>query len=459
VFASTAFAQSPHGEEFKMDCAACHTSQTWKMAKANMTFDHNTTHFRLTGQHQNTDCINCHKTLLFNEAKTECSACHTDMHQNTLGPDCARCHDTREWIIKNIIPMHQMSRFPLLGNHAVLDCSACHKSASNLQFQPLGVECIDCHRSDYLATTSPNHQMNGYPTNCLECHDVIANNWNLTSFNHGSFPLTGGHNIECAECHAGGIFKKISTDCLSCHQAQFNSAKDHVALKFPTDCRICHNMNNWLGATFDHNTTIFPLTGAHTTVDCVLCHTAGYAGTPADCNSCHQTNYNSTTNPNHKALGLSVICTDCHTTNAGWQPVTFPIHNNYYALTGAHATIANNCVACHKGVYTPISTTCYSCHASDYNNTTNPAHAAAQFPTTCETCHTVTAWAPSTFNHTSYFPITSGRHNVSCSQCHTSPSNYANFSCVTASCHGNAHNQNQGSAGCYRCHPTGSGGG
>ena len=735
------FSQSPHGVGFKIDCASCHTSQTWKVTKTNMLFDHNTTSFKLTGQHQIIDCKDCHKTLKFQEAKTDCKDCHTDMHRNTLGPDCARCHDTNAWIIKNTVTMHQMSRFPLLGNHAVLDCTACHKSSSNLQYEPLGVECIDCHRKDYQATIAPNHQQNGYPTNCIECHDVIAKNWMTTNFNHGLFPLTGGHNINCAECHKGGSYQKISSDCISCHQVQYNNAKGHVASKFstdcrtchslnnwlgasfnhnttvfpltgahttvdcalchttayagtptdcnschqanyasaqmpshskagitvdckschtttawqpstfnhnttvfplngahstiaqcsdchlgsttnakpdcischqiqfngaqghvaskfPTDCNVCHNMNNWLGAIFDHNNTIFPLTGAHTSVDCTLCHTIGYAGTPTDCNSCHQANYNSaqapnhskagipvdcktchtttswqpstfnhnttvfpltgahativqcsdchvgsttttkpdcischqvqyngakdhvaskfptdctichnmnnwlgvtfnhsttnfpltgahltvdcaschstgyvgtsmvcnschqtdynsTTNPNHKTLALSVTCTDCHTTVAGWQPATFPIHSTYYALTGAHATIANNCVACHNGVYTTTPNTCYACHTTDYNNTTNPAHKTAQYSTDCTTCHTNVAWIPSTFNHTNYFPISSGRHNLSCAICHTTPTNYANFSCVTSACHGNAHNQSQGSAGCYRCHPAG----
>ncbi|HEX7583296.1 MAG TPA: hypothetical protein VF373_01300, partial [Prolixibacteraceae bacterium] len=97
LWALAGFSQSPHGAGFKIDCVSCHTSQTWKVTKENMSFDHNTTPFKLTGQHQITDCKDCHKTLKFQEAKTECSVCHTDMHRNTLGPDCARCHDTNAW--------------------------------------------------------------------------------------------------------------------------------------------------------------------------------------------------------------------------------------------------------------------------------------------------------------------------------------------------------------------------
>ncbi|MDP2337232.1 MAG: hypothetical protein Q8N05_12445, partial [Bacteroidota bacterium] len=99
---------------------------------------------------------------------------------------------------------------------------------------------------------------------------------------------------------------------------------------------------------------------------------------------------------------------------------------------------------------------CYNCHTTNYNNTKNPAHKTANYSTDCTSCHTVNAWIPSTFNHTLYFPINSGKHsNISCSICHTTPTNYTVFTCITASCHANAHNRSQGSAGCYKCHPTG----
>ena len=457
VFVLTGHAQSPHGKEFKLDCAACHTSQTWKVAKANMTFDHNTTHFKLTGQHVNTDCINCHKTLVFIEAKTECSACHIDMHQNTLGPDCFRCHDTKEWIIKNIIPMHQMSRFPLLGNHAVLDCSACHKSASSLKYEPLGVECIDCHRKDYQATVAPNHQQNGYPTNCIECHDVIANNWTKTNFNHGLFPLTGGHNITCAECHKSGSYQKISSECVSCHQVQYNNAKGHVASKFSTDCRTCHNSTNWLGANFNHSTTIFPLTGAHATVDCALCHATGYVGTPADCNSCHQTNYTSAQAPSHTKAGISVDCKTCHTT-AVWQPSTFNHSITVFPLTGAHATIVQ-CSDCHLGNTTSAKPDCISCHQVQFNSA--KGHVASKFPTDCKICHNMNNWLGSSFNHnTTIFPLTGAHATVDCTLCHTT--GYVGTPTDCNSCHQANYTSTQApshtkagiSVDCKTCHTT-----
>ena len=139
---------------------------------------------------------------------------------------------------------------------------------------------------------------------------------------------------------------------------------------------------------------------------------------------CHTKDFNTATNPNHKTLALSTDCASCHTTAPGWAPASFPVHNQYYALSGAHATIANNCATCHKGIYNGTTPkTCIGCHTTDYNTTTNPNHKTANFPVTCESCHSQSAWTPSTFNHDAqYFRIYSGKHRQKwsqCSECHT----------------------------------------
>jgi hypothetical protein len=138
-------------------------------------------------------------------------------------------------------------------------------------------------------------------------------------------------------------------------------------------------------------------------------------------------------------------------------------------LTGAHSLIAKDCAACHNGTYINTPKTCYGCHTTDYKNTTNPAHLAAQFPTECTSCHTTSAWAPSTFNHDSqHFPIYSGKHKgkwVKCSECHTSPTNFAVFSCIICHEHSSktsVDGDHRGVNGytytgtsCYSCHPRG----
>jgi len=827
---------NPHGEDLAFDCLDCHTTEGWTFSASTATFSHDKTEFKLEGQHGFVDCKACHKTLVFSEAKTSCIDCHTDMHNTTVGMDCARCHDSNSWLVSNITELHQNSRFPLLGAHNTADCAACHTSASRLEFQPLGIECIDCHRSDYLATNNPNHQQTGLSTDCIECHKIDAFSWNSQGFNHDFFPLTKGHEItDCAACHISDVFEPVSTDCfschqsdymaatnpshqnngftttctdchttdpgwkpakfethdefyfpiysgahrgewasctdchtqaesyavfscttchehsqsrmddehsgisgysynsqacyachplgrgegafnhdatgfslkgahtetdclschtngyagtsstcsschtnnynqaanpnhltagistecqtchteegwiptqfdhvvtsgfeltgghsdrqcsdchigtttaassecvschqanynsapehlaqnyptdclqchtvnsweaasfdhsltnfpltgahiatecsachtdvyagtpsncsschtdnynaaqnpvhtsagistecetchstsawipsqfdhvvttgfelngghsdrqcsdchigtttaassecISCHQANYNTAPDHLAQNYPTDCLQCHTVNSWDAANFDHNLTNFQLTGAHVSTECSACHTSGYAGTSMLCSSCHTDDYNSSSNPSHSSLGLSTSCDDCHTTNPGWEPAQFAIHNDYYALNGAHATIADNCYLCHNGNYASTPNSCYGCHSSDYNNTSDPAHTAAGFPIDCESCHTETAWAPATFDHDGqYFPIYSGRHNGtwnSCADCHTNNTNYAVFSCITCHEHNqtdtDSHHQDVSgyiytATSCFDCHPNG----
>jgi hypothetical protein len=106
---------------------------------------------------------------------------------------------------------------------------------------------------------------------------------------------------------------------------------------------------------------------------------------------------------------------------------------------------------------------------ADYNGTTNPNHASAGWPTTCDTCHTTTLWLPATLP-TAYhtlFPVNHGNANGVCTTCHSNSADYSVFSC-TASCHGsgNAANFNHpnvngyvyNSVNCYACHKSGGGG-
>ncbi len=697
-------ADSPHGKDFKLNCDLCHSSKGWTFDKSVYAFDHNKTLMPLTGQHQVIDCRQCHKSLVFSEAKTTCIDCHTDMHNQTVGPDCGRCHTSKSWIVENITEMHQRSRFPLTGPHYTTDCSRCHPSASQLRFEPQGVECYDCHSANYLATTKPNHVQGGYSKNCQECHSMNSITWTSTNIKHDFFPLTNGHAIgDCSQCHVNGTYSNLSKECVSCHQVNYNATTNpnHITASFPTSCSDCHTtVAGWKPATytshdaqffpvysgkhagtwnacsdchttpgslksfscidchdhnqpamdskhngvggytfaslpcyechptgsvqgaFNHNSGKFPLTGAHITTPCGQCHTSGFQGTPTDCLACHQANYNATTNPNHQAANIPTTCGTCHTTNPGWKPATymqhdaqyfpvysgkhagtwttcaechttsgsyksfscidchahnqadmdskhngvggytyaslpcyechptgsvqgsfnhnngsfpltgvhittpcgschsngfagtptdcfachqtnfnattnpnhtaknipntcatchttaagwkpaaFPTHSSYYPLTGAHASIANNCVQCHNGNYINPPNTCVGCHQANYNSTTNPNHASAGFPTDCASCHSQTAWTPSTFNHDpQYFPIYSGHHKNRwnlCSDCHPTASNFLTFTCTT-SCHSQntTDNHHQGVSGyqynsnaCYNCHPTGSSGG
>ena len=277
MFFMNRLTQSPHGPDFKISCKTCHSSKGWELDKSTYSFDHNTTKFPLLGQYTTINCRQCHNSLVFREAKTNCNDCHNDMHQSTVGSDCSRCHNQVSWLVNNTNSIHQMSRFPLLGAHRTADCSQCHLSESLLRFDVSGVNCVDCHRANYMATTNPNHAQSGMSEDCFSCHSLNAIQWAGAGFNHSLFPLVQGHSaVKCTDCHKTRNYLNTSVACNSCHQQDFLAAKspDHSASQFSTNCQDCHTLTpGWKPATFNHS--IFPLTLGHATAACLDCHKGG----------------------------------------------------------------------------------------------------------------------------------------------------------------------------------------
>jgi hypothetical protein len=452
---------------FSQDCSGCHNTTSW----LNATFDHNKTAFPLTGAHLTLQCAQCHVGGNFASAPVQCVGCHLANFQSANNPNhvtggfpqtCEQCHNTTSWA--NASFDHNKTAFPLTGAHATVQCSQCHTSNN---FASAPTACSGCHMPDFQSATNPPHVSGGFAQTCEQCHTTAT--WLTSTFNHTTmtkFPLTGAHaTLQCSQCHASGVFSATPTQCASCHLTTFQQTTNpnHVAAGFPTDCSVCHSTTNWLGATFDHSKTAFPLTGAHVGLSCSSCHASGvFIGLSTACVSCHLSAFQGTTNPNHVTSGFPQDCSLCHST-ANWTSSTFNHNNTTFPLTGAHTSVA--CSSCHiNGNFTSTPTDCYSCHRSDYTGTTNPSHTAAAFPTTCQTCHNTTAWTGATFNHT-WFPIYSGTHNqnvwVTCSACHTNATDYSSFTCIA--CH--THNQTETNArhtnvrnyvyaptSCYSCH-------
>jgi hypothetical protein len=138
------------------------------------------------------------------------------------------------------------------------------------------------------------------------------------------FELLGLHATQqCAACHLNNNYSLASAACWNCHQTDFNGANNppHKSAGFPQDCSLCHGTSalNWTSAaTFDHATTGFALTGAHTNVQCAQCHANNnFSLTSGACWSCHQTDYNNTNNPPHKQTNFPQDCSGCHTMVVG----------------------------------------------------------------------------------------------------------------------------------------------
>jgi len=455
--------------DFQTDCVSCHTTNPgWMPA----TFDHDEQFFPIySGEHAGewNDCIECHINPS-NYSIFSCTTCHTnpetdDEHNGVSGyvfesNACFACHPTGN---ADEGFNHNNTAFLLTGGHLGLDCLECHSGG----YVGTPTDCQACHLNDYNSTTNPNHNSSGISTDCVMCHTTNPG-WMPASFDHNNtdFPLTGAHiGQDCLECHSGG-YAGTPTDCQACHLNDYNNTTnpDHDVAGIPTDCVMCHTTNpGWMPASFDHNNTDFPLTGAHIGQDCLECHSGGYAGTPTDCQACHLNDYNNTTNPDHDAAGIPTDCIICHTTNPGWMPASFDHNNTDFPLTGAH--IGQNCLECHSNGYPGTPTDCFACHANDYNNSTNPNHSGAQFPTDCAICHTTNpGWTPANFDHDGqYFPIYSGRHQGEwnqCTECHINSNNYAVFTCVTCHTQSQTGNDHDGVLGyvyesnaCFSCHP------
>ncbi len=376
---------SPHGKDLNVSCNKCHSTDSWQFDLKNYSFDHSRTKFPLRGQHSVTGCKDCHPTLVFSEAKSSCIDCHNDVHQSTVGPDCSRCHTPVSWLVSNITSLHQMSRFPLLGAHRTADCVQCHKSENPVRFDVLGINCIDCHRNTFLSAKNPDHLQAGFSEDCSSCHLVSAFTWNGAGFNHSVFPLVLGHAIpNCSDCHKTSNFRDARPDCYSCHQQDYLSTTNpnHSASNFSTNCQQCHTLNpGWKPATFDHSA--FPLTLGHANVSCTACHINGnYSTTSPECSSCHLTDYNNTTNPSHKALNFQLTCTDCHTTNPGWKPAQYKLHDSQYfpIYSGTHSGKWTKCSDCHTNSANYAQFNCIICHTN--------AHPGSNYTNAqCYQCH------------------------------------------------------------------------
>ncbi len=325
-----------------------------------------------------------------------------------------------------------------------------------------------------LAAGRPAHPHGSFKGDCALCHG--AEGWKPAviskRFDHAKygFPLGKAHAATpCASCHVKLDFSAAAARCASCH------ADPHLG-ELGLDCARCHGERSFVDRARmrrAHDFTLFPLNGGHATIDCADCHPptaqgrSQYVGVSPDCARCHRAEYDATTNPSHGPSGFPLDCADCHTPRS-WRGARFDHAGTRFPLTGAHVPLP--CASCHAdGVYRGKDPSCVSCHRAEYDATADPSHVALGFPVACEGCHSTTNWDGARFDHDArYFPIYSGAHNgrwAACSTCHTNPSNYATFTCLSCHPHDDRavtdekHSEQAGyvydSPACYSCHPRG----
>ena len=325
------------------------------------------------------------------------------------------------------------------------------------------MDCVACHTSESWEIPSEYWTTENNPV----FHNAV-----VPRFDHQTtdFPLEGSHETtNCKACHATLVFSDASTTCMSCHD-------DMHSQTVGDDCVRCHNTLTWLVDEIPelHEENGFPLVTPHNGLSCVDCHISEtnlrFDRLGTDCINCHLDDYNNTQSPNHQEVGFSMACAECHPPLvSSWN--TDQIVHSFFPLRGGHDT--QDCQQCHfTDNFSDASPECVGCHQEDYDNTANPNHIAIGFSTDCNVCHTIDPdWQPARFtlHDDAYFPIYSGEHEGewdNCTDCHTNPSDFTQFSCIDCHEHnnqGDLADEHNGVAGyiyesnaCYACHPTGS---
>jgi hypothetical protein len=256
------------------------------------------------------------------------------------------------------------------------------------------------------------------------------------------FPLEGRHNdLDCEQCHVGGLFEELPVQCEKCHDGVFAVGKPLDHIQTSASCDSCHTPVGFaLAATqiFDHSAV-----GAK------------------PCKDCHNGVNATGQSPNHIFIG-PLDCNECHNINT-WQLDAFDhtkVEQTKTTCNGvgchdasrkpaSHPLTTNRCIACHTYLgwlvdvnvdHGEILGSCASSRCHDGSGkgksklSANPPHP----PTTdvCEACHNkdLPDWLP--LQQMDHSQITT--NNCLTSRCHTPADKQGNHpptSDVCEACH------------------------
>jgi len=289
---------------------------------------------------------------------------HGVQYQENSNLTCRICHPDHRGLSASLTDMsmvhinHETFGYSLNAHQQQVDgtpfaCKTCHVAGYTAFDQ---IICFTCHQQinpDFMFS----HQQ-AYGQDCLACHDGIDTYGSDFDHDTTAFQLVGKHNqLACVDCHptARSIadLKATPQDCYSCH-----AGDDAHQGEFGAGCATCHTPDGWLPASFDHALTRFPLTGAHTQIECTQCHnTLTFAGLSLVCSSCH-------TDPAiHAGLFAGMTCDQCHSTSA-WAPASFNL--NHPAQCDDENCINHEEASCRDCHPDSLSTaTCLKCHSSN----------------------------------------------------------------------------------------------
>ena len=464
--------QDPHKGQLGQNCLQCHNFVDWKAAQK---FDHNKTHFPLTGLHAQVACEKCHTAAApGGEPRftgipfAKCSDCHSDPHHGAFAQSCETCHTTSSWkkVPENERFDHSKTKFPLVGKHAQVDCIQCHANA-NFKKPVAFARCMDCHQDEHNGQFAERKDKG----ECATCHTVDG--WKPSLFgvkehSLAAYPLVGKHAaVSCDKCHVPAgketRYKIEFAKCTDCHQDVHG--RQFAQAPYNGQCESCHVVKGFQPSTYSfalHQKSRFPLAGAHLAVTCSECHTVApgryekkvvpYRFEDRTCTGCHKDPHQGEFSdkmaqrlPDGRVAG----CQACHTVKSWTDLPNFDHSKTSFPLVGAHAKV--KCDECHKplpteGKLTEASfkstpTECSACHQDPHGG----QFVKAGKPQDCGTCHNPEKWQPSIFNHETQtdFSLKGPHKDVACKDCHTGARNidgrrvvfYKPTSRLCASCH------------------------
>ncbi|MDH4230128.1 MAG: cytochrome C [Nitrospirota bacterium] len=228
-----------HKGRYGEKCESCHVPKGWDR----QVFDHDKdTKFALKGEHAKARCRACHKGVLYKETfDTACVACHKrdDVHKGKQGDKCDRCHSEKGWR-EQVRFDHDLSPFPLIGQHVAAPCEACHVDRS---YGDTSRNCYKCHAPE-------DKHKRRLGTECGQCHN--PNGWSLWGFDHDKqtrFKLDGAHDgLDCLACHNSPTRGKVrqANTCGACHLED-----DTHGGQFGRNCGRCHTTKSFTDLTID----------------------------------------------------------------------------------------------------------------------------------------------------------------------------------------------------------------
>jgi hypothetical protein len=322
----------------------------------------------------------------------------------------------------------------------------------------MSVQCLSCHKEIARLLKQGRGYHGLHPAECALCHaEHAGRDFRLidptfldpATFDHEvtGYALAERHGLlKCEQCHREELVESgfaalrpgerkersylgLARECSACHE-------DPHKGRLGVGCADCHRETGFRDVNrtaFDHAKTAFPLRGAHSRAECVMCHDAKTAWGPhpphESCAGCHGEAHGRQL----PSAGGGPDCDQCHSEDV-FRPSTYTVlrhERTPFPLLGKHAGVP--CADCHKRdtgefgiewvgkarvVLRARHDGCTDCHIDPHGG----EFASRPDGGACGSCHTETGWTPSRYtaddHRATRFPLEGRHRETACATCH-----------------------------------------